>query len=33
MEKKQIIVLEKGVKTTVGPMGTCCAILFIPFRS
>ncbi len=32
MVKRQIIVLEKGVKATDGPMKSCCSVAFIPFR-
>lgn len=33
MDKKRIIILDKGIKDTIGPTGLCCWGAFAPYRS
>ncbi len=33
MEKKGIIILDKGLKDSVGPTGVCCYGSFLPLRN
>lgn len=33
MEKEEILVLDDGDDSPIGPMGMCCAIVMAPYRS
>jgi hypothetical protein len=33
MGKKGIIILDKGLKDSIGPTGVCCAGAFVPLRN
>ena len=33
MDKEEILVLDAGDDSPIGPMAFCCAIVYVPFRS